>query len=66
MAWHDVPPWTAKRAAADEQMTQVAEIVRRWHVRRISSTTAVEKVRELLEPVRVRVGGQEHTPEVQT
>jgi hypothetical protein len=65
MAWHDVPPWTAKRAESEELMQQVAEVVRRWHVRRISGNTAVEKVRELLEPLRVRVG-KAHEPEVQS
>jgi hypothetical protein len=65
MAWHDVPPWTAKRAESEELMQQVAEVVRRWHVRRISGNTAVEKVRELLEPLRVRVG-QAHEPEIRS
>jgi hypothetical protein len=66
MAWHDTPPWRARQAEREETMAEVAKVVQKWNVARISAVTAVEKIRELLEPVRVRVGGDTHTPEVQS
>lgn len=66
MAWHDSPPWTRRKAEREETMHEVARIVQRWNVARISAVTAVEKIRELLEPVRVRVGTETHNPEVQS
>lgn len=66
MAWHDSPPWTTRKAEREEVMAEVAKVVQRWNVARISAVTAVEKIRELLEPVRVRVGNETHSPEVQS
>ena len=60
------PDWRQESAERSERMVAITEIVRKWNVGRISTPTAMEKIREVLEPVVVRVGGQQHTPEVQT
>lgn len=59
------PDFRAEAAERSERMQAIAEICRRWNIGRISTPMAIEKVREIVEPVIVRVGGQ-HTPEVQS
>lgn len=61
-----VPDFRHEAAERSERMTAIVDICRRWNVGRISTPTAIEKIREVLEPVVVRVGGQTHTPEVQS
>ena len=60
------PDWRQEAAERSERMVAICEICCRWNVGRISTPTAIEKVREVLEPVVVRVGGAQHKPEVQT
>jgi hypothetical protein len=47
-------------------MLAIGSIYRRWEEGAVSTPTAIEKVREILEPVVVRVGGHTHNPEVRT
>ena len=61
-----VPDFRHEAAERSERMEAIVEICRKWNVGRISTPTAIEKVREVLEPVVVRVGGPTHTPEVQS
>lgn len=65
MADDVAPDWRQESAERSERMEAISEIVRKWNVGRISTPTAIEKVREIVEPVIVRVGGQ-HKPEVQS
>jgi hypothetical protein len=58
--------WRRQSAERSEQMVAIVEVCRKWNIGRISTPTAIEKIREVLEPVIVRVGGQTHTPEVQS
>ena len=60
------PDWRQESAERSERMLAIVEVCRKWNVGRISTPTAIEKIREVLEPVVVRVGGPTHTPEVQT
>lgn len=60
------PDFRQEAAERSERMEAIVAIVQRWNVGRISSLMAIEKVREIVEPVVVRVGGQEHRPEVQS
>ena len=61
----DHPAWRPVAAEASVRMERIGELYRRWAAGRISTVMAEEKVREVLEPVVVRVGGPTHTPEVQ-
>jgi hypothetical protein len=65
MAWHDKSPWRTKRLEQTHRMEQIAEIVKRFERAAIAAPTAIEKIRELLEPRMVKVGN-EHTPEVKS
>lgn len=65
MAWHDRSPWGSKRAEQTARMDEIAKVVRRFEQAAISATTAIEKIRDILEPRVVRVGNG-HTPEVQS
>ena len=60
------PDWTPHAAEQSERMEAIGRIYRRYADRKLRSWEAIEKVREILEPVVVRVGGPQHTPEVQT
>jgi hypothetical protein len=62
----DQPAWRPVAAEAAERMERIGELYRRWAAGRISTVVAEEKVREVFEPVVVRVGGPAHTPEVQS
>jgi hypothetical protein len=62
----DHPAWRPVAAEAAERMARIGELYRRWAAGRISTVMAEEKVREVLEPVVVRVGAPTHTPEVQS
>jgi hypothetical protein len=48
-----------------KRMEQIAEIVKRFERAAIAAPTAIEKIREVLEPRMVKVGN-EHTPEVKS
>jgi hypothetical protein len=61
MAWHDRRP----KLEQTKRMEQIAEIVQRFDRAAISAPTAIEKIRELLEPRIVKVG-EGHTPEVKS
>ena len=61
-----VPDFRHEAAERSERMEAICDVCRKWNVGRISTPTAIEKVREILEPVVVRVGGHTHTPEVQS
>lgn len=65
MADEVAPDWRQEAAERSERMEAIVEICRKWNIGRISSPMAIEKVREIVEPVVVRVGGQ-HRPEVQS
>lgn len=60
-----VPDFRHEAAERSERMEAIVEVCRKWNIGRISTPMAIEKVREIVEPVIVRVGGQ-HTPEVQS
>jgi hypothetical protein len=53
------------RLERTKRMEQIAEIVQRFERAAISAPTAIEKIRELLEPRIVKVGDG-HTPEVKS
>jgi hypothetical protein len=61
MAWHD----RRSKLEQTKRMEQIAEIVQRFDRAAISAPTAIEKIRELLEPRIVKVG-EGHTPEVKS
>lgn len=62
----DHPAWRPVAAEAAERMERIGELYRRWAAGRISTVVAEEKVREVFEPIVVRVGGPTHTPEVRS
>jgi hypothetical protein len=64
----DYPAPDVRRESAEraEKMLAIGSIYRRWEEGAVSTPTAIEKVREILEPVVVRVGGPQHNPEVRT
>lgn len=65
MAWHDRSPWANKRAEQTARMDEIAKVVRRFEQAAIAAPTAIEKIRDILEPRVVKVG-KGHTPEVQS
>ena len=50
---------------ADLRMTQAAAVVRQWEGRTLETWEAIEKLRQIVEPIVVRPGGQ-HVPDLQT
>jgi hypothetical protein len=62
----DQPAWRPAAAESAERIQRIGELYRRWATGRISDVMFEEKVREVFEPVVVRVGGPAHTPEVQS
>lgn len=60
------PDFRRDSAERAERMLAIGSIYRRWEEGAISTPMAIEKVREAIEPVVVRVGGHTHTPEVQS